>query len=171
MYLFIIFIIFIAWFIGMIFLENNSNTDWTPGIIISGVLSIVMLCIIIITNICGYINQLYDIESYSATQKKITLYEEKTKLLTIKFSQILEKEYPEHEKNLFESMTPDNIDVLLVSYPEIKSSKTSIELVNQLLNLNNEIYQQKESLIELNKDIDFRSRNKLFIQWVIPKMK
>jgi hypothetical protein len=67
-------------------------------------------------------------------------------------------------------MTPEDIEILLVKYPEIRASETSIELVNQLLNLNNEIYTQKGNLIDLVRNMNYRKRNGWYIQWFIPNV-
>lgn len=163
----------VVWFLTALMLDVKKigrRMDWSGGMVGAGIVTVISFAIFIVVNSVGYLYQVYGIEDYTATQHKIKMYEEKTDLLTLKFNQILAEKYPEHEKKLFDGMTPESVEILLVKYPEIRASETSIELVNQLLRLNNEIYREKEHLIDLVRDANYRRQNGWYMRFIIPKV-
>lgn len=170
MILIYLFVFCILWFIvvAIFDVKKIGDLDWAGGVIGSVVVGAIIILATIITNSAGYYNQIYDIENLDATNKKVTLYEGKLNILESKFTTILGDEYPKHEKSIFDNMTPEDIEIFLVKYPEIKSSTTAMNLVEKILFLNFEMYEQKEKLIDITRDLKVRERNIWYIQFFIP---
>lgn len=56
--------------------------------------------------------------------------------------------YIKHESDLFDQMTPDDLKMLFVKYPQIKANTTLLDLSNKILELNDKVYDEQ---IYLNK--------------------
>ena len=87
-------------------------------------------------------------ETANAAIANCEIYKAKAEGLTIDFSIYLAQMYPDHEKAVFSALTPKNLSLLLIQYPELKASETFIELVAQIRSMQDDAY---GCLIEANK--------------------
>ena len=146
------------------------DLSYTGGQAVSLIIGMVFLVIGVGVGIAGYGYQIYDIENYHATNKKIEIYQEKANVLGTEFTKILGEDYNAHETGLFEGMTPDDIQLLLIQYPQIKASATSMNLVENILYLNNEIYSEKIKIIDIVRDLNYRKKSPWYMGFMIPKV-
>ena len=98
-------------------------------------------------------------EDLKKVQKCEQIYTEKANLLTMKFSNYLAEIYPNLEKSIFEKISPENVSVYFVKYPELKSSHTIEKLVDEISELQDSVYAQKIMSAEIQRDIDYYYNN------------
>ncbi|HRY62933.1 MAG TPA: hypothetical protein P5056_04160, partial [Candidatus Paceibacterota bacterium] len=113
--------------------------------------------------------QLNNIETLQESQNVEKVLNQKAETLTVEFTRLLAEVYPQHEKDLFEKMTPDRVLALVIKYPEIKANTTVMELVTKIDQMRSAVYDQQILREKLKKDIRFNKRNPFLIQFFIPK--
>jgi hypothetical protein len=113
-----------------------------------------------IYNIVAYDCQVEDYQTAIMENKKIIHLEEKSSELVLSFEKYLLKQYPEMEKQIFESLSPgaanEGLIALLGQYPELRSSEALRNLVNQTRSLFDELYRHKLYLEEIFKKMRYR---------------
>lgn len=114
-------------------------------------------------------NQTWDNEKLIQLSQSKKIYQERAENLTKQFVNYLAEVYPNHEKDIYEKICPDNVDVYLAKYPELKSSETIIALVKQIRELNDDTYRQDLERAEVLCKMRFRPKNPWVIQWFMPK--
>lgn len=114
-------------------------------------------------------NQIGDQESLKQVHQVRFVYQQKAMRLTAQFKEYLAVAYPAHEKHIFDAISPGNVAFYFARYPEIQASKTAIELVQQVRDLNDSVYEQDVKAARIKRDIRARSRSPWLVQWVIPK--
>lgn len=92
---------------------------------------------------CAYSNQLKDFAIIRRRNKKIELFEQKSDELSIVIKEELKK-YPEFEKTILGEIHPE----VLLSFPQLQSNKTIIEIVGRLVELRNQVYDVKAQKID-----------------------
>ena len=125
--------------------------------------SIIWLFSSFIGNLYSYNALLEKFENIRAKLKIVIIYEQKQTELLSQFKLYLFEKYPEFEERI-NSISAGNADIIL-KYPEIKSSKTIIKLVDEMNNLASNIYSEKISIENECATIRYMLKNKwnLFI--------
>ena len=154
MYLAMFFIPLIMWFlIAYIFNKKDVfDLDYDNAMAVSVIISCVLFVIILFVNLISFSIQKSD-------------YIEVTRLLESK--EILQKKA---EIDILAKMTPEDYKILMVKYPEIKASLTSINFVEKIEGLNNDVYDTDLKIRETIADIRFRFVNPWIIDWMVPKL-
>ena len=143
--LIIILLICLALFIsGILVFILTANGEYNPysyiGIVIGGLGT--LICIF--TIISGVIS----ISKDKIIDEKITMYlEENTKIET-SITETVEK-YLEHELNIFDNLEGEDIQTLLVAYPEINSNELVKKQVEIFVENNDKIKQLKEEKLNI----------------------
>ena len=120
--------------------SNDESMGWWASFLTSAFVS----CIILAVVICGCVNILLE----KQTDRKIAMYTEENAKIEQQVTDTVEK-YLEHEFNIFDSLDGQDLQTLLVVYPEVKSNelvKTQIEL---FIENNNKIKKLKESKLSI----------------------
>ena len=149
--------------------HREKQTDWDAGGAICLGVGTVLFIISIVVTMCAYSFQISDIENLKKVDKYKQIYLSKAEILTKKFETYLLKAYPQHEEDIFNKVKPQNIDIYLVQYPELRASETIKLLVGEVRTLQNDYYAQdllKESII---KDVIYRTKNPWIYYFLIPK--
>lgn len=111
-----------------------------------------------------YDQQIKRFEDIRGYLKKIVLYQEKQKNLIDEFKVYLAEKYPELEKEVFKMISSSSSDIhVMLSYPEIKSSETLMELVSQINKQASEVYNRREYVENLCVEVRHYSKNNWFI--------
>lgn len=112
--------------------------------------------------------QLSDMENLKKFDRLETIYQQKANELTKQFSKYLYEMYPKYERDIFQKITPEKVDIYLVKYPELQASKTIVALTERINQLQTDRYQQRIAKEQTLKDMRFRARNPWIWYWWIP---
>ena len=153
------------WLIILILLSvGDTDEDWTGGWVGWIATTIVFTAIFFVTNFASDASQISDVEELRASQERIEIYQNKTNELTNAFEALLSEKYPDHETDIFDKISPDNIEIYFAKYPEIRSGETFINLTDKVLSLNDQLYEEKIYLSGLKQHIRYRLNNPWLFQ-------
>lgn len=174
MYLIIIMsLVVILWFSATIIFDKTSvggSWDYSVSRSISVVFAVIFFIVILIVNFISNTDQIKDYEELKAYQDKIEIYENKTENLTEVFQTLLAEKYPQHEKEIFSKISPDNIELYFVKYPEIKTMESFKELVIQIKSLNDVLYAEQIYQTTVSKRIRFRFVDPFIVNSIIKEV-
>lgn len=105
------------------------------------------------------------IEMYTKTEK---IYAKKADELIGIFAKYLMEAYLSHEKEIFDKISPELIDIYLVKYPELQASKTIMELVAKINHLQSDRYDQMVQKERELACIRIRKKNPWVYRMFIP---
>jgi len=111
--------------------------------------------------------QIDDCESIKACREKRKIYKKRADDLIAEFKLYLAEIYPKFEKEIFEKISPDKVDVYMMKFPELKTSATLIELVNRINSLKNDVYKQDIEITTYRKRIRVRLRSPWLLSWFV----
>ena len=151
----------------MIKAEYPANRWNDAGVDLLIVVVIVFLMGFIVSG-AGWVNQVSDLEDIKKFQKIETIYQAKAKVLTAEFAKHLAKTYPEYEKDIYDKISPDKVDLYFVAYPELRASEALVALVDRINKLQSDIYDQRIKAEQMFKNIRFRLRNPWLLRFMIP---
>jgi hypothetical protein len=119
--------------------------DW-DGVVLGWSFTVPVLFAVAVLSIngCAYI-QLIDKEgNYEVVDSKIKIQEDRQNNV-IEQLKLEAQKYVNYETDLFKSIKPDNAQILLIKYPELKAIEAIRYLMEQIVQLNNDIYALKLS--------------------------
>lgn len=148
---------------------EEKETDWISGVMVFWFFSMVIFISSFVITGANYSKQLSDFEDLKKFDNLEIIYEQKANELTKRFTKILLEIYPQHEKEIFNKISPEKVDIYLVKYPELKTSRTVILLTEQINGLQSDRYEQMIKKECVLKDIRFRLRNPWIWYWFIPE--
>lgn len=140
-------------------LRKEKTNDYMAGVGILMSIGALLITISIIATMCSYYNQIRDTEELKKLDKYEQIYLSKSEALTEKFADFLFDAYPQHEKDIYNKIKPQDIDLYLVEYPELKASETITFLVNQIRDLKNDYYEQGLLRAVVVKRMAVRTKN------------
>jgi hypothetical protein len=154
MYLISIFVYFAISFCGMVF-NPQSLVSWQiAGYILGGLLFIVTLVI----QLTSYYLQADAYEEIEQCKEDKKSYEEESTHLVQEFKLYLADKYPQHEKEIFDKLKPENVSTYLARYPEIKANETMVKLCNLINQKVSKIYDKDRRINFLERSIRTRKR-------------
>jgi hypothetical protein len=122
----------------------------------------------ILFTIGEYQDQIKFIENKKANENLIVLRTTMSDSLAKEFKQILGKQYPEHELNIFKNLSPNQILLYAPRYPDIQASTVLMELTSEIKDLAQFVYKKQKEQEELSAKIRTNKRSILSISWLIP---
>jgi hypothetical protein len=149
--------------------SRDLRTDWNVCAGICLGVGIILFMLSIITTMCAYSCQINDFENLKKLDKYKQIYLFKSEILTKKFENYLLKVYPQHEKDIFNKVKPQDIDIYFVRYPELKASETIKLLVGEVRTLQNDYYAQSLLEADIVRRITYRSKSPWLYYFLIPK--
>ena len=155
------------WFILATIMKAFGNY-YISGMIGSGIVALILVFMSVISIFFARYSHYEDFVDYQQTEKNIEVYEERKSDLTTKFSDILSTQYIKQESKLFNQMSPEDMDILFVKYPEIKSNFTLMDLSNKILELNDKVYDQRIYLNKLVYQINVRYKKPFVFAFTLP---
>ena len=124
--------------------------NYYGGMFIAVVFSVFLFCIVLISNLLGFSEQKNNFITLQRQSEEMNIYQKKMVNMTAQFKDVLIKAYPSYEKEIFGKMSPEDLQVLFVKYPELKASLTSMSYTDKISELNNDIYNKE---IEMRKTV------------------
>ena len=153
--------------IGLFFYATKEDLNPMDGI--SVVFGVILLVFILIFNSIAYVNQINDITELNVIEARKEVYEKRAENISFKLKSIVQ-EYVGHEEIIFERISPSEIQLYAVKYPEIKSDKLYSEYSETLTKLYDAIYRLEQNEISLGRNIERRKRYHLHvITFLIPR--
>lgn len=149
--------------------EKEDNNLDRLGISM-GVVAAIFVGISLLVTAVAYSNQISDSENITKFERLEQIYEVRADALSQQFATYLADLYPEHERNIFESIKPEGIDIYLVKYPNLRASETIIELITQIRSLQDDRYAQQIEREKTLKTMRFRKRDPWIFGFVIPEV-
>ena len=154
-------------------LYRDREMTWTEKAnrdgcrIVSGVLTVLILLVLLLSNGEGYFNHIDNIESIERDKKVVTIYKDKAVSLTKQFAKYL-MNYSDFEKDIYSQISPKDVEIYLVKYPELKSSKTVLALVDNIYKLQDDVYATEIAIEDHKKDMRARLRNPFIFTSILP---
>ena len=124
-----------------IYRDEDAVVGWGVGTMLSGICFLVL----IIAIICGA-TQLATAKKMDA---KIEMYTEENTKIELLITDTVEK-YLEHEYKIFDSLQGEDIQTLLVVYPEINSNELVKHQIDVFIENNNKIKELRNDKINLS---------------------
>lgn len=152
-------------------LKREVVTDWATGMAVSMIFGLIILTLSIFVTMVSYAFQIQDFEELKKLDKYEQIYLSKSEVLTKRFEKYLLEIYPQHEKDIYNKIKPQDVDIYLVRYPELRASETIKLLVEQIRTLQNDYYAQgllKASIVKL---MVFRTKDPWLYHFLIPEYK
>ncbi|OGZ30675.1 MAG: hypothetical protein A2931_02035 [Candidatus Niyogibacteria bacterium RIFCSPLOWO2_01_FULL_45_48] len=149
--------------------NEGSKTDYDTGGGILAMIGMIFVLLAFIFTGAEYYYQLSDIENIKKFQEIESVYKKKADDLSAEFAGYLAQKYPEHEKKIFDKIGPENVQIYLVKYPEIRASETIMKLVEHINKLQSDVYDQQVKMAGARKSIRLRLRNPWILNFVLPK--
>lgn len=151
-------------------LKNRCiNNEWDVGACTCIIIGTVLFMASIVITMFAYASQTSDFEELKRLDKYEQIYLFKSEVLTKKFKKYLLDIYPQHEKDIFNKVKSQDIDIYLVRYPELKASETIKLLVGEIRTLQNDYYAQGLLKASVVKNITYRTKNPWLYYFLIPK--
>ena len=151
--------------------KNEEETDhWESFVGPSRFIACIVLFASFVALTTNYYRQLDDFQTVKKLCNKEKIYKDKAESLTREFAGYLATAYPEHEKNIFSSISPDNIKIYLAKYPELRNADTIMALVTEISKMQPDYYNQRLLREDVLKNIRFRTINPWIFHWWIPTL-
>lgn len=139
------------------------------------IIAIVFSSIVILVNFSNYSSQVSSFENARNIQRKIDILRTRYNELYATFAQHLAKEYPNLEKEILSKISPaaagslplkgESLNVILLRYPDLKSSVTLCKLVDETKKIADDMYAKQIDAQEIYEKIRYRAEN----PWIILK--
>lgn len=140
--LILLLVIFICMIIGGVLCY--INTDYQEigcGLMtVGGMLSSILVIVLIVGGIKISQDRIID--------QKIEMYQQENTAIETNITTAVEK-YLEHEHSIYDNLQGENIEVLLVAYPQIKSDTLVATQLEVFINNNNKIKELKEQKLNI----------------------
>ncbi len=101
--------------------------------------------------------------------EKLTMYEEREAIYRARADEVVDEireallvVYPEYERDVFAAMSPANLDVYLVRYPELRAVEAVTEWTSQVRELLDKVYEQQSRAAGVRQALRWWSRNWAF---------
>lgn len=149
---------------------EKEDNEWKRSGIFMIAVAVFFFGVSLLTTAVAYSDQISDSENITKFERLEKIYEVRADALSQQFATYLADIYPEHERNIFESIKPEGIDIYLVKYPDLRASETIIELITQIRSLQDDRYAQQIEREKVLKIMRFRKRNPWIFNFVIPEV-
>ena len=160
--------------LGAFWLKRNSGGDgdgWYCVACLTFVVSLIFLICSVGSTMSQIADQTRDITTLKMYDANAAIYKQKADALTQQFAHYLADVYPEHEKNIFKSISPEKVSIYVVKYPDLQASKTIITLVDQIEKLNSDFYDQQLLKQKVLMEIRYRTQNPWSFNSFVPEYK
>lgn len=166
--MFNIFIIALLSILGILGINIPIHEVYIVGWILIS-LSVVWTLVTIITTFATYSSQLDRFEKLRSIIQDRNSYDEMQKSLLIEFKLYLGQKFPELEERILKTFNMGGDVNLIMNYPEIKSTKALITLVEKINRCKNELYSYERKIHEKSATIRYYSNGKWeYIKPTIP---
>lgn len=138
----------------VVMFKKSKKTDEKNACIVFSILFALATVIVILSLTFGkYSCQIYDFAEVRGLKMRITLLEERRENLTSIIKNELQK-YPEIEREIISKLGP--APSFLFNYPQLQSNKTITKTVDDVIKVQDEVYNKRGLLIESLQKIYLR---------------
>lgn len=150
---------------GKVEWEHKYHCGVRRGLSVVG--TIVFTVFFLLANTFSYYHHLDNIESIERNKSVVTIYQSKADTLTKQFVKYL-MNYSDFEKDIYSKISPQDVDIYMVKYPELKSSTTVIALVDNIYKLQDDVYSTEIGTEDHRKQLRVRKRNPFILTSLLP---
>lgn len=143
--------------------DNYNLASWIYSILVG-----LSLVIIMINNLVQISDQKKRFVTIHMLENQKEIYVERADTLLSDMKNILIEEYPQYEKEIFGDMTPKDLQMLFIKYPDVKNALVSMNYTDKLQNLKDDIYSKEIEIERVKKEINFRYINPWIFGQLLP---
>lgn len=140
--LILLLVVFICMIIGGVLCYINTDYE-NMGLTIASIGSLLSIILVIVLITGGV-----EISKDRVINQKIEMYQEENTTIETNITTAVEK-YLEHEHDVYDDLQGEDIEVLLVAYPQIKSDTLVATQLEVFINNNNKIKELKEQQLDI----------------------
>lgn len=148
--------------------KRVAGNTYEGGIGSAIVIFVVFLLISGVSILVSRYSHYDDFQLYYQAEADIEILQERKTNLTAKFSGLLDSKYLEHEAELFQEMSNEDVEMLFTKYPELKANTTLMNLVDKIFRLNDDVYNKQLYMNIIRKDIQMRYKNPAVLPFFLP---
>lgn len=142
------------------FYDRRKYESFIPTVIVLTVVFGVYALIGTITSVWYYSEKIEKEASLTTFNQKEIILKDKANS-TMSLLKIEVERYYQHELTLFKELVPENISILLVKYPELRTSGVVMTYFEEIIKLNNAIYDLRFKRTDYEACIVYYTTNKL----------
>jgi len=131
------------------------------------VLSVICVVCLVISILTTRGEQVDSFEEIRRLKNVRVINEIQANKLIDEFKLLLQKQYPEFERQIFQNISPKSLSMYMVQYPQLKSVEGIIVLVRSINELKAAVYDVDRSLEDVKKSIRYRLRSPWVITWFV----
>jgi hypothetical protein len=109
-----------------------------------------------------YIDGTSKYANYQVIDEKIVVLNERAQSVVDKLKFEADK-YLSHEKGVFANLTPENVKILLVQYPQLKGNETIQKLMEEISRLNDDAYKLRLDKLDIKASLIWHKNNPLSV--------
>lgn len=175
MFILLFFIPFVIWYLLILYFEKKGieifdGSDYDIAKTLNIVFSCILFLVLMGVNLSTISMQKGRYQDLRTLQETKQIYQTRLTEMTVKFENILIKNYPNYEKDIFDKITPEDFTMLMVKYPELKTALTSINYVDKIQGLNDDVYQMDIHIRNKVNEIRFCLINPWVMTWFLPSV-
>lgn len=146
---------------------SMDGANYTNAKIVYKVATIATLLIVLVVNLVTISDQKADILEVKMLQNQKEILSQRADTLVAELQEVLIQNYPEYEKEIFGNMSPEDLKMLFVKYPDVKNALVSMNYTEKLQNFIDDIYRKDLEIEKVMKDINYRYVNPwIFNSWM-----
>lgn len=174
MFILLILCVPVIWFV-LIYVFDKANIevigdDYAVAKFFSGALLVITILAMLITNLVCISEQKSRYIDLITLQGKKEVYQAKAIVMTQQYKEVLIKSYPSYEKSVFDGLTPNDVKMLFIKYPEIKASITMVSYAEKIQALNDDIYAMDLMVLDNINSIRFAFVNPWIFNSLMPNI-
>jgi len=135
---------------------NDGKINYDTAKWFYSTMTILSLFVIIIINLAQISEQKKRFTVVDMLENKKEIYVERADSLLVDFKEILLISYPQYEKEIFGDMTPKDLQMLFVKYPDVKNALVQMNYTDKLQVLKDDIYNKEIEIETIKREIQFR---------------
>jgi len=144
---------------GISIYEHESYNNYKTAIVSWSAVAFSIFIIFVVSSFCNNSNQVDNYLKIEQLEKQKKILTNKAEYLSKIFENALVKKYPAFEKEIFSGMKTEDLKMLFIKYPEIKTSITTISFVDKIDKLESDIYKKELLIQEYVQQCKFRKNN------------
>jgi len=148
--------------------NENKKDSWRSCVMGWSVATGVLAALTLFVSSVLWMEQVSDFEDLEKFDTNEQIYTAKADALTIVFAGYLAEAYPQHEKAIFDGISPDKVAWYFARYPNLKAADTLTTLVERIGDLQSDVYDQQLQKAQALKNMRFRLRNPWGLSFMIP---
>lgn len=144
--------------------DYNPSDYLTPGIVFTGITAFVLAC----STTSNWHDNVSDIAQYRQIDNQIIMRNDVMNKNLPEIKEVLVEMYPQHERDIFESIEKRNAQWLWEKYPEMRASSTMQRYVSELNAYTMWVQEAREKQLALLAQVETRKNTPWAVSFLIP---